>query len=220
MNEGRRINGHVKTCWTWLALHTIQLHCREGCSPPLFLLTGKINFLDAIGEEENCIKLRSEGIENEYTQRISAVWQARREMARLDAKHVLEVASRSSLRTGANTTYEIGSGVKIWNPSEKRWIAGQRVVADSGRNLIIESGAKLRKVPRQWVQPLQSDVSPVTEAVVLKEQNTKEGNQGLKLPQESSTGSGDGPKWSVPKKKYGLRSGLVEGKLRRTYLTH
>ena len=182
----------------------------RGMFTPLFLLTGKMNFMSAIEDEEKVITLEHEGIENEHMIRIKAVWQARREMAKLDAKHVLGMAVSASLRTGATHTFEIGSGVKVWTPSEKRWIDGQRVVADAGRNLIIEGGAKLRKIPRQWAQPTmrreRRDLN--TEEMKNNHLPREEGKSNRNIEQPS--GSSDVSRWEGPKKKYGLRSGVIE----------
>ena len=169
-----------------------------------------MNFASATGSEEKAITLENEGIENEHMRRIKAVWLARREMSKLGEKHVLGMSISSSLRTGAANTFEIGSGVKVWIPAEKRWIDGQRVVADAGRNLIIERGAKLRKIPRQWAQPT------IGRGRVLHEQSEENKNhppaeksKSTELEEMPSGSKGDS-QWSKPRKKYGLRSVVVE----------
>ena len=145
---------------------------------------------------------------------------------REDARMIISNIQRSTLRTGARDTFEVGDSVSVWMPKKKVWITGYYFLADVGRNLLIEKGSKIWKIPRQWTridgdnvrksqpsmdcEPSSSstkthdrdsanhDIAPTSSSDVTPNDTTPIDSEGNDCP----------PLQTVPDKQYSLRSSL------------
>ena len=117
---------------------------------PLYLVTGRPDLLNyPILNNDEASELGQDTTSIQMS-RLKSMWMARSTIIKADASHTIKMALKAPLRTGSKETFFQGQLIKCWYPKKQRWITGYRCLADLGRNLVVEMGARIIKVPRQW----------------------------------------------------------------------
>ena len=76
----------------------------------------------------------------------------RDQLATKQAQKILRLIESSQIRAHASEVFRHNDTVQQWNPVDKKWHGASRCIFDSGRNVYIERGNSVLKVPRQWIR--------------------------------------------------------------------
>ena len=134
-----------------------------------------------------------------------------------DATHILKTVIGANLRAGARDSFQMGEQVAVWTPSKKGWSSGFRFLSDLGRNVIIERGAKVCKVPRQRLQKngsVETNTDLVDNAPPTTERNKSDKRTtNLDVGESDNVSEADDAPLiqSTTSRKYHLRSTRKEG---------
>ena len=133
-------------------------HTTLGLSP-LHVVTGRADNLEfLINQDHSTMNLDSEPAQNMWD-RINALHCMRDQLATKQAQKILRMIDSSQMRAHAADIFRHNDTVQQWNPLEKKWHGAFRCIFDSGRNVYIERGNSIQKVPRQWVRVRGGDQS-------------------------------------------------------------
>ena len=93
---------------------------------------------------------------------LSSLMNLRAEIPKWDARFMTRIALTKSLRKGAHQKFEINRPVQVWSSIKRIWGNGFRLVAETGRNGIVERGQRLIKIPLICIRH-KSDLAQIEE---------------------------------------------------------
>ena len=120
---------------------------------PVTILTGRTDFceltrLSSIGSDE----LNHSSMSTEYWMRWKAIRMAQSQILQFDADNIVQSCLRKNLSRPDEQLLVEGDQVEVWNNKKRKWTGSQRVLVDTGRNVVIENGNILLKHPKPWVR--------------------------------------------------------------------
>ena len=149
-----------------LALSCIAKNSTPLCGgnmPPNLLTIGKDDLAHRYAHVQPPIRWATDTSPDAlHYRRLTALINMRSDMLRWGARFMTRVALTKSLRKGANQVYKINQPVQVWSSFKKVCGNGFRLVAETGRNGILERGRRLIKAPLIWIRP-KSDFPKIEE---------------------------------------------------------
>ena len=122
--------------------------------PPIVLVTGrndlasKLNVAAAVnnsGSEDNRPF-------NRFSRRLVSLNELRGKYLQWGAGRMIRVAWNNVYRKNAKEVLDVDAPIQIWDTRKMARINGSRLIAETGRNGIVESCGKLSKVPAIWIR--------------------------------------------------------------------
>ena len=142
----------------------------SGCEvPPHMIFTGRSDLISRLSvvdhpEEWNHA---DHSIYGKLFRRLKKIHSLRSEIIKWDAENMIKAAKSRVLRKGASSIPKVDSPVQVWDSPMKIWKNGGRMIAETGRNGIIECGRRIVKVPLIWIRSIiaSEDDEPGSESL-------------------------------------------------------
>ena len=121
---------------------------------PLMIVTGRDHSYEFLGNVPHAQSWKGsdDSPSARYFRRLTSLIDLRSQLIRFEADQMLKLALSKTLRKGAALCYKIGDAVQSWNPKTLMWENGSRLLAETGRNAIVEQGRHLMKIPIAWIR--------------------------------------------------------------------